>query len=93
MARYAYHQLDRNHKAIVSALEAVGMSVEPLGRPLDVLVGYGGRNWLIEIKQPKGKLRASQERFLAKWRGHAEVIRSVDEALAFATRAKASVYQ
>ncbi len=80
MARYAYHRLDANHLEIVRALEAVGATVEPKG-PLDLLVGFRGANYLIEVKTAKGKLRASQERFMADWRGQAVVVRSAQEAL------------
>lgn len=81
MARYAYHQLDANHRAIRDGLEAVGASVDVKG-PLDLLVGFRGRNYLLEVKTAKGKLRASQERFLGRWRGQAATVRSVEEALA-----------
>jgi hypothetical protein len=80
VARYSYHRLDANHAEIVRALEAAGATVEPKG-PLDLLVGFRGANYLIEVKTAKGKLRASQERFLADWRGQAVVVRSAQEAL------------
>lgn len=81
MAKYAYHQLDGNHKEIADALIDVGASVTPKG-PLDLLVGFRGVNYLFEVKTAKGKLRASQEAFLARWQGQAVVVRSVAEALA-----------
>lgn len=83
MARYAYHQLDSNHKAIVEALEAGGCSVEPLGRPVDLVVGKNGRTYLVEVKTAKGKLRPSQEKFLAGWKGHAAVLRSIEDVQQF----------
>ena len=83
MSRYAYHQLDGNHRAIVAVFAAHGLRWEPLGRPVDGMIGYAGRNYLIEIKSPKGKLRPSQERFLARWAGQCALVRSVEEALSF----------
>ena len=49
--------------------------------PLDLLVGFRGANYLLEVKTSKGKLRASQERFLGRWRGQAVVVRTLTEAL------------
>jgi len=80
MAKYSYHQLDGNANAIRAGLEAVGATVDARC-PLDWLVGFRGANYLLEVKTAKGKLRASQERFLARWKGHARVVRTTDEAL------------
>ncbi len=80
MARYAYHQLDANHRDIRAGLEAVGATVEPKG-PLDMLVGFRGANYLLEVKTATGKLRPSQERFLSRWKGQAIVVRTMEEAL------------
>ena len=79
MAKYSYHQLDSNAKAIREGLEAVGATVDARC-PLDWLVGFRGANYLLEVKTAKGKLRPSQERFLTLWKGHAAVVRSLDEA-------------
>lgn len=81
MAKYAYHRLDANHVAIREGLRAVGATVNEKG-PLDLLVGFRGTNYLLEVKTAKGKLRASQSAFLEAWRGHAVVVRTLDEALA-----------
>lgn len=82
VAKYLYHQLDANHRDIRAGLEAVGASVDVRG-PLDLVVGFRGVTYLIEVKTAKGKLRASQLAFLARWRGGpAVVVRTMDEALA-----------
>lgn len=80
MARYAYHQLDANHIEIRDGLIAAGATVEPKG-PLDLLVGFRGANYLLEVKTAKGKLRPSQERFLGRWKGQATVVRDLETAL------------
>jgi hypothetical protein len=80
MARYSYHQLDANHKAIRAGLEAIGATVDVKG-PLDLLVGFRGANYLLEVKTATGKVRPSQERFLSRWKGQAVVVRNMDEAL------------
>lgn len=81
MGRYQVHRSDANADEIIDALRAVGASVEPLGRPVDVAVGFRGVTYLLEIKTRRGAVRPSQRDFLERWRGHAAVVRSADEAL------------
>jgi len=81
MAKYRYHQLDKNHAEIRSALEREGATVVSDG-PLDLLVGYRGANYLLEVKTPTGKLREKQETFIRRWKGQVHVVRSIAEALA-----------
>ena len=79
---------DLNQEQIVTALRAVGATVEITtqqgnGFP-DLVVGYMKRTHLIEVKNPetKGKLRATQEIFRDKWKGSdIHVVNNVDEAL------------
>lgn len=81
MARYAYHQLDANHRDIRAGLEAVGATVDVKG-PLDLLVGFRGVTYLLEVKTARGKLRASQQAFIDGWKGGpAVVVRTMQEAL------------
>lgn len=91
MGKYQVHQVDGNQAVIVAYLEASGFSVRAIGRPVDLAAGYQGATYFLEIKQPKGKLEPSQVKFLAEWKGHAEVLRSVEEAAEFARRVKAKV--
>jgi len=86
---------DSNQAGIVSALRAAGASVELItsasrraGIP-DLLVGFRGRNWLLEVKRPPsgargggaGKLSDDQRTWIASWRGSVAVVTTVDEAL------------
>lgn len=81
---------DRNQPEIVKALRDVGATVEILaavgkGCP-DLLVGYRGINYAIEVKDgerapSEQRLTPDQDDWHARWRGHVEVVRSVDEAL------------
>lgn len=80
MAKYSYHRVDANAAAILSALEQAGASVYR-GGPLDAILGFRGDTVLVEIKTATGKLRASQQAFLARWRGNAFVIRTIEEGL------------
>jgi hypothetical protein len=78
-------KIDGNQSDIVADLRAVGASVESLatlgkGRP-DLLVGYRGANWLLEVKADKGKLTPDQEEWHPTWRGQVAIVRSADEAL------------
>ena len=77
---------DGNQAEIVEALRKVGASVLDLadvgrGCP-DLLVGYAGHDWLVEVKTPTGKLTADEVVFAQTWRGHICVVRSVEDALA-----------
>ena len=84
-------KLDANHTEIISALKGVyGVTVADTagvghGFP-DIVVGYRGKNFLIEIKdgaKPPSdrKLTPSQSIFHGRWRGQVAVVTNVDEAL------------
>lgn len=83
MSKYQVHQTDANEPEIIAALEAGGCSVEKIGRPVDLLVGVKGRSFVFEVKRPKAKLRESQEKFFARWKGHAGILRSVEDVQQF----------
>lgn len=74
---------DGNEMPIIRALQAVGASVAQLsGADLpDLLVGYCGGNWLMEIKQVKAKLKPGQEQWQLTWRGNVNTVREPAEAL------------
>jgi hypothetical protein len=78
-------KVDANHGVIVAALRQVGASVQDLakvgqGCP-DILVGYRGQNYLMEIKTNKGKATLPQIAWHTFWQGQVVVVRDVDEAL------------
>jgi hypothetical protein len=78
-------KIDANQAEIVKALRKVGCSVLSLaaigrGAP-DLLLGYQGKNVLLEVKRPRGKLNDQQQAFRAAWQGDLCVVRSVDDAL------------
>lgn len=90
--RYAA-RTDANHKEIVEALHGVGATTEntaALGqdRP-DVIVGFRGRNYWLEIKNPAQrsksgvpwKGRNQHEEWHARWNGHVETVWTIEEAL------------
>lgn len=83
-------RVDANHNEIVKALRAAGASVQSLadagdGVP-DLLVGFRGRNWILELKDGKKppshrRLTAPQIDWHAAWRGDVRTVLSPDEAL------------
>ena len=77
--RYAKRR-DPNEPDIVRALRDVGATVKRLD-DIDLLVGWRGRNFLLEVKDRKGALKPSQEEMVRTWRGQYEIVRSADEAL------------
>ncbi len=76
-------QRDANEAAVVAALRAVGASVERLSGPdmPDLLVGYCGLNYLVEVKTDTGKLSAGQAAWLRCWQGRTTFVRTPEEAL------------
>ena len=63
-------RIDANQEAVVIALRAANAYVWIIGLPVDLLVGYKGHTFLVEIKDgPKKRLTALQEAFFAKWDG------------------------
>ena len=78
-------RVDANQPEIVKALRAAGASVQHLhtigrGCP-DLLVGFRGNNWLLEVKDHNGTLTADERTWSAIWRGQVDVVRSADDAL------------
>ena len=67
--RYAA-KVDKNQKEIVSALRLVGAYVWFICLPFDLLVGYKGHTFLVEVKNgPRKRLTALQVDFFANWSG------------------------
>ena len=86
LSRYA-NQRDLNEPEIIKALLKIGASVERQDEPLDLLVGYRGKNWLLEIKDAKdhihalAKMTTNQTRFFMLWRGQKALVWNVESAL------------
>jgi hypothetical protein len=80
--RYAA-RVDQNQVEIVKALRDAGAYVWIIGLPVDLLVGYNGQTYLVEIKTNSRKtLTRLQQAFFAKWAGNRlERIESPEQAL------------
>ena len=74
-----------NQAEIVEALRGAGCTVQSLHRTgggvPDLLVGHAERNYLLEVKGPRGKLTRHQVVWFSDWRGQARVVRTPEEAL------------
>jgi hypothetical protein len=91
--RYEDHR-DATEPGIVMALLQAGATVERIsGRPTaglpDLAVGFRGKTFLLEVKNPPGPrggtarsgLNSNQRAFFDRWHGHCAVVRTPAEAL------------
>ena len=63
-------RVDANQQAIVAALRAAGAYVWIIGLPVDLLVGYKGHTFLVEIKRTaKSRFTPLQQDFFESWGG------------------------
>ena len=83
-------RVDENQSAIVKFLRDVGCSVlslSEIGRGCpDLLVGFRGRNVLLEVKNPMKpkadrQLTSAEGKWIKGWRGQVAVVETVDDAL------------
>lgn len=82
------YKTDNNQADIVQALRAAGASVAILaehgeGIP-DLIAGFRGVNYLLEVKNPGGRgnrLTPAQKEFWGAWRGQAAIVQNISEAL------------
>ena len=87
-------KVDQNQKEIVDALNAIGCSVVVIGRPVDLLVGFRKRNFLLECKVKGSENRKDQQDqrdWIRYWRGQVRMVTDADEAIALVTGAYASL--
>lgn len=90
-------RVDANQPALVAGLRRFGCSVlhlHQLKNCFDLLVGYRGRTFIMEVKDPaqplgKRQLTPGEEAFRRTWRGSEyHIIHTIDEALAIITAAE-----
>jgi len=86
-------RVDENQKDIVDALKKIGCTVETIGKPVDLLVGYRAHNFLIEVKNPDtdyGKNDRGtevQDKFIAGWQGQIRKVTKAEEAIRLVSNA------
>jgi hypothetical protein len=78
-------RVDANQPEIVAALRQAGATVQHLhevgrGCP-DIMVGFRGQTFAIEIKTKHGKLNEREKCWHMWWRGQKAVVRTTEEAL------------
>lgn len=84
--RYAKKR-DISEAEIVTALVGCGFSVERIDTPVDLIVGFRRRTFLVECKSGKRKLNENQTRFVSGWRGSdVVVLRDAQEAVDWAVQ-------
>ena len=81
---------DASQGPIVAAMRRAGATVEVIGHPLDLLVGYLGVTELAECKLPLGprggeshtRFTPDQQDFIGRWRGSHWVLRTPEDGIA-----------
>jgi hypothetical protein len=82
-------RIDDNHNEIVGALRDIGATVKStaiLKGFVDIVVGYRGKNYLMEIKDgskvpSRRKLTPDEQVFHDEWKGEALIVESVEDAI------------
>lgn len=79
-------RVDAHHAYIRDALRKAGVLVfdtSAVGRGYpDLVCGYGGKIFMLEIKEAGGKLTPAQEKFHGLWAGYpVYVVRSVEDVM------------
>ena len=86
MPRYA-NRVDDNQRQIVKALRMIpGLSVEMIGKPVDLLIGWQSNNYLFEVKREdkrgqQSRITPAQHKFIPSWTGQVRIVHNVDEIL------------
>ena len=86
-----FKRTDRNHAEIINALRKIPnlsvFSTHEVGKGFpDIVIGYKGINYLIEIKDgnkpPSArKLTDSEVEFHLNWKGQIKIVNNLDEVL------------
>lgn len=74
-------KIDDSQTEIVKALRAVSVSVEIIGKPLDLLLCHRGETALMECKSEGGRFTKDQVEFIARWPGKIHVAKTAEEAV------------
>ena len=72
---------DGNQVEIIKALRRCGVSVEVIGKPVDLLCCVRGQTCLVEVKSDSGRLTKDQVEFIARWPGTVHIVKSPEEAV------------
>lgn len=77
-------KVDDNQEEIVKALRKIGVSVEIIGKPVDLLLWHRGHYSLMEIKNLEGRDRLTEDqlKFIARWPGKIHIVHTPEQAIA-----------
>ena len=86
---YARHRSDDNQTEIVKTFRMLGwyvLIISQLDNCCDIMVSKHGHTIAVEIKDgnkppSKRKLSAGEEKFRDEWKGHWELVESIDDVL------------
>ena len=74
-------RVDKNQAEIVATLRQLGIAVEVIGLPVDLLCCWRGVLSLLECKTDDGKLTKYQVEFISRWPGPVHIVRNSDDAI------------
>ena len=84
-------RVDSTHSDIVAALRKAGMSAYSIaqvgGGVPDVLVGWRGCTFLLEVKGERPKLTQDEQQFHDTWAGQVAIVRTPEDAVIAVLRA------
>ena len=84
---------DANQKQILRQLNQIpGVQAIAIGEPVDLLIGYRSKNFLVELKDGnkkkyQHKYTPKQKQFLRDWTGQVRVAENFEEVLTLITDA------
>jgi len=73
-------RIDKTQNAIVARLRAIGVSVEAIKHPDDLVICHNGETSLAECKTGNEPFTKGQVEFIERWPGKVYVFRSADDA-------------
>lgn len=81
MSRYSTKKVDQNQADIVAEFIKCGATVQKLdgvgGGCPDLLIGFSGKNILVEVKMPDGTITDAQWKWHDNWEGACYVAKDV----------------
>lgn len=73
-------RVDRTQQQIVHRLRQIGVAVEVIGYPVDLMICYRGETFPAECKSGDEPLTKAQVGFIDRWPGKVFIFRSADDA-------------
>jgi len=78
-----YHRSDKNQQEIVDGLRQIGCLVKVVSAEtsgfVDLIVGWQGRTFLVEIKHKDGRFTEQEREFLRIWKDQVIIADSIED--------------